>query len=365
MRLAIQTGLDHLREAGNRLTGGGLRSLAKRQLRHLRGAGDRITGGGLRALARRLLSASLRCAMSHSFLEALGRSALGPFPKLSAHLYRLATVPDAVGAISLVNSLYKAAFGHAAEEADLAAWARELRSGMSAEVLAERFVRMAEFQQRHGSSEEVDISYLTALYRDGLGRPAKLQELAFWLAKAEKGATRARVLGAIAGSDEALARALLPAPETGMDYGRWVVAFDTLTDADRAAIRAHIAGLPFRPIISVIVPIGTPSEIAFRESFNSVGAQLYPFWELCVALDLATDPRVRAIPRDWTARDSRIRMIEVKTIEGVATATNAALSLATGEFVAFLRAGDILSEHALYEAAFSLVVNCIIQRKNV
>src|SRR5207253_4282284 len=129
--------------------------------------------GGLRALARRLLSASLRCAMSHSFLEALGRSALQPFPKLSAHLYRLATVPDAVGTKSLVNAHYKAAFGHAAEEADLAAWVRELRSGMSAEVLAERFVRMAEFQQRHGSSEEVDISYVTALYRDGLGRPAK------------------------------------------------------------------------------------------------------------------------------------------------------------------------------------------------
>src|SRR6516164_1985748 len=292
MRLAIQTGLNHLREAGNRLT-----------------------GGGLRALATRLLSTFLRRAISHSFLKAVGRSSLQPFPKLSAHLYRLATVPDAVAAKSLVNSFYKAAFGHAAEEAGLAAWVRELRSGMSVEVLAEHFVRLADFQQRHGSSEEVDINYVTALYRDGLGRPPKLEELAFWLAKAEKEATRAKVLAGIDGSDEALARALLPATETGMDYGRWIVAFDTITNADRAAIRTLIAGLPFRPVISVIMTIGTTSEIPLRESFNSVFAQLYPFWELCVAVDVVADPHVRAILRDWMARDPRIRMIELSAVE--------------------------------------------------
>jgi GT2 family glycosyltransferase len=354
MRLAIQTGLDHLREAGNRVTGGGLRSFANRQLRRLRTAGDRITGGGLRALARRLLSTSLRRAMSQSFLRALGRGALRPFPKLSAHLYRLAAVPDAVAAKSLVNSLYKAAFGGVDEEPGSAAWVREVRSGMSVEVLAERFVRSAEFQQRHGSREEVDINYVTALYRDGLGRPPKLEELAIWLAKAEKGATRAQVLAGMAGSDEALARILLPGPETGMDYGRWVVAFDTITDADRAAIRAQIAGLPFHPVISVIMPIGTTSEIALRESVNSAGTQLYPFWELCVTVDLVADPHVKAILRDWTARDPRIRMTQLNTVASVATAANEALSLATGEFVAFLRAGDILSEDALYEVAFAL-----------
>ena len=116
MRLTIQTGLNHLREAGNRLT-----------------------GGGLRALATRLLSTFLRRAMSHSFLKAVGRSSLQPFPKLSAHLYRLATVPGACRRKSLVNSLYKTAFGCDAEESGLAAWVLELRSGMSVELLAERF----------------------------------------------------------------------------------------------------------------------------------------------------------------------------------------------------------------------------------
>src|SRR5262249_6613523 len=149
-------------------------------LKCLRATGDRVTGGGLRALTRRLLATFLRCAMSHSFLKAMGRSALQPFPKLSAHLYRLATLPDAVAAKStslpdltdspLVDCLYKAAFGRAAEEATLAAWAHELQSGKSLQVIAEGVATSPEFQERHGTSEEVDIKYISALYRSALGR---------------------------------------------------------------------------------------------------------------------------------------------------------------------------------------------------
>jgi hypothetical protein len=76
------SGFGRLRSLGDRQTGGGLRSLANRRLKGLRAAANRITGGGLRALARRLFSRSLRRAMSHSFLKAVGRSPLQPFPKL-------------------------------------------------------------------------------------------------------------------------------------------------------------------------------------------------------------------------------------------------------------------------------------------
>lgn len=96
VRLAIRGGLEHLHDTGNRLTGGGLRSLAKRQLRLLRFAGDRLTGGGLHGLAKRTLTKSLRRAMSHPFLKVLGGSLLQPFPSFSARLYRLATAPDTV-----------------------------------------------------------------------------------------------------------------------------------------------------------------------------------------------------------------------------------------------------------------------------
>jgi hypothetical protein len=75
-----------IREIGDRMTGGGLRSLAKRT----RGLGDRMTGGGLRNLAKRVLLV-------------LGRAVLKPFPKLTTSLCRLTTTPDAVAMPSVVS----------------------------------------------------------------------------------------------------------------------------------------------------------------------------------------------------------------------------------------------------------------------
>jgi predicted SAM-dependent methyltransferase len=217
---------------GDALTGGGLRALAKRRLRRLRETGDRLTGGGLRSLAKRQATKSLRSAMSHPFLKALGRNLLRPFPGLSARLYRLlATAPDAVAmpqnsaattATSLaqlsdhsllVNSLYNAAFGCLADAGGLAHNVRALQSGKSLEDLAEDLVRSAAFRARHGSCQTVDIKYTAAVYLLALGRPPEPQGLAYWLAEGEKGATRAKVLAAVAGSDEALKKLLPGTPE--------------------------------------------------------------------------------------------------------------------------------------------------------
>jgi hypothetical protein len=104
----------------------------------------------------------------------------------------------------LVNSLYKTAFGRTADEVDLADRMYQLRSGTSPEVLAEELTGSAEFQSRHGSSEKVDTEFLTALYRDGLGRRPDPEGLAHWLAQGEKGTTRGQVLAAFAQSTEAL-----------------------------------------------------------------------------------------------------------------------------------------------------------------
>ena len=251
----------------------------------------------------------------------------------------------------LVNSLYKTAFGRPTDPAGLANGVRQLQSGISLEVLAEQIAGSAEFRMRHGYSQTVDIKFLTALYRDGLGRQADLKSLANWLAEGKNGTTRAKVLAGFAASDEAR-EGLLPSKlDSRTAYRRWVALNDTISDVDRGAIRTHIAGLPFRPVISVIIPICNTSEAALCKSFDSVVTQLYPYWELCIAVDSDMEPLWTAIRHERTARDPRIRMAQVATTESLAGATNKAISLATGEFVAFLRGGDVLPEHALYEVA--------------
>jgi GT2 family glycosyltransferase len=254
----------------------------------------------------------------------------------------------------LVRSLYQSAFGRPADQAAVMKWVRQLQAGTSLESLAGDLVRSPEFQARHGSSPEVDINYITALYRDSLGRPPELASLAFWLASQGEAVTRAKVLSALAPSDEALERVQLPTPAAGMDYRRWVVVFDTISDVDRAVIDAHISALTFRPVISVILSVSRISEAALRESLNSVVRQLYPYWELCITTDALADPYLNTIVRDATAHDLRVQPAVQNTSDGSASAINAGLNSATGEFVAFLRAGDLLPEHALYEVAVAL-----------
>jgi GT2 family glycosyltransferase len=256
-----------------------------------------------------------------------------------------------------VNCLFKTAFGCAADTEGLANGIQQLQSGSSLEDLAEQLASSAAFQARHGPNENIDVKYLTALFRDGLEREPTLENLVFWLAEGKRGATRAKVLAGLAKSDEAMERFLPAKADSRTVYSRWIALHDTISDVDRVAIRAHLAGLPFRPVISVIMPIGRTSETALQRSLNSVLTQLYPYWELCLAADVMADPLRTASLNRQTIRDSRIRVAQPVTVEGYAAAANAALDIATGEFVAFLKAGDLMSERCLYELALAFSAN--------
>src|SRR6516162_783401 len=171
----------------------------------------------------------------------------------------------------------------------------------------------------------------------------------------------AGIPAAIAGSKEApgVVESAKPNDRSSRDdanppYSRWVEANDTISDLDRLLIRTHIAGLPYRPVISVIITVNRHSESVLLKSSNSVITQIYPYWELCFAFDVAAGPHRSALVRDWAAQDPRIRLAELGTSGGNAALTNTALKIATGEFVTFLRNGDRMPEHALYEVALAL-----------
>ena len=177
------------------------------------------------------------------------------------------------------------------------------------------------------------------------------------LTKQDIKAKTATVVAGVAGSDEARDRADRSEVDSRTTYNRWVAANDTISDVDRVAIRAHIAGLPFRPVISVVMPIGGTSEAALRRSLNSVFTQLYPYWELCVAADRNHEPLRSALLSRRAADEPRMRAAQSVKGEGIAAVANAGLDAATGEFVAFLRAGDLLSELTLYEVALAFGAN--------
>jgi GT2 family glycosyltransferase len=131
-------------------------------------------------------------------------------------------------------------------------------------------------------------------------------------------------------------------------YRAWVKRYDTLTEADREAIRARIRELPYQPLISVVMPVYDTDEAWLRRAIGSVLRQLYPHWELCLADDHSPRPHVRAVLQEYAARDSRVKLVFRDRNGHISAASNSALALATGEFVALLDHDDELTEHALY-----------------
>lgn len=138
------------------------------------------------------------------------------------------------------------------------------------------------------------------------------------------------------------------------DYDSWISQYDTLHTADRVAIKKHIASFDKLPTFSVVMPTYNTPKKFLRETIESVRNQLYPYWELCVADDASTLTHVRKILERYSRLDSRIKIVFREHNGHISAASNSALELATGDYVALLDHDDVLSEHALY-----MVAECI------
>ena len=132
-------------------------------------------------------------------------------------------------------------------------------------------------------------------------------------------------------------------------YRRWI-ARNTPTDEMLAEMRRTSASLPYRPHFSVITPVYNTDPALLRACIESVKAQAYPNWELCVADDASTSEATRAVLREYQG-DPRIKVTRLARNSHISAASNAALGLASGEFVALLDHDDTLAPEALFEIA--------------
>ncbi|MGH7997247.1 MAG: glycosyltransferase, partial [Opitutaceae bacterium] len=130
-------------------------------------------------------------------------------------------------------------------------------------------------------------------------------------------------------------------------YEHWLHAYDEASPGDREPLRAAAAALP--PLtISVLMPVFDPSPRSLERAIESVRAQAYPNWELCVADDASTDPRIAALLERAAREEPRIKLVRRPRNGHISAATNSALALATGAYAALLDHDDELAPHALY-----------------
>ena len=107
--------------------------------------------------------------------------------------------------------------------------------------------------------------------------------------------------------------------------------------------------------MSVVVPVHDPDPRLLGLALRSVEEQLYPDWELCLVDDaLARSAGWRLLSTFAARRPGRTRLRRLAKPAHIAGATNAALALATGEYVAFLDHDDELTPDALLEVVAAM-----------
>ena len=103
-----------------------------------------------------------------------------------------------------------------------------------------------------------------------------------------------------------------------------------------------------KPLISIVVPVYNPDEQLLIDCIESVIAQSYTNWELCLADDKSTKSYVKKVLKEYGIKDSRIKPVLRKKNGHISAASNSALEVATGEWMALLDHDDLLHEHALF-----------------
>ena len=136
-------------------------------------------------------------------------------------------------------------------------------------------------------------------------------------------------------------------------YEEWVQKH-RLTRSDIEKIKSDIREMSYTPVFSVIIPVFNTEERWLRRCLDSVLAQLYPYWELCIADDASTEVHISDLLNEYMARDSRVRAVFREENGHISASSNSALELARGEFIALLDHDDEITIDALYENAVVL-----------
>lgn len=148
------------------------------------------------------------------------------------------------------------------------------------------------------------------------------------------------------GISHTIQRAKIEKLRNQASYPNWLARNEVL---DIEAMTQEIATFHYQPKISIAMPVYNVEEKWLRLCIDSILNQVYTNWELCMADDASTDPNVKKILTEYQQLDERIRVVFREQNGHISEATNSALAIATGEFVALLDNDDELAINAFYE----------------
>lgn len=141
------------------------------------------------------------------------------------------------------------------------------------------------------------------------------------------------------------------------DYNEWYKKV-RITDEELAKQRESAADFAMQPTFSIVIPVYATPEKFLRRMLDSIREQTYPKFEVCLVdatpyTKIQHDPAQGRTPQEvlaeYAAADSRFRYATLTENLGIAENTNAAIRMATGDFIVLADHDDELEPQALYE----------------
>lgn len=139
-----------------------------------------------------------------------------------------------------------------------------------------------------------------------------------------------------------------------LSYQQWIDEVEIPSLPDEKELGLTLAHMRVKPLISIVMPTFNTAEPHLRACIDSVLDQSYPNWELCIADDASTLKNVRQVLAEYGALDKRIKLVFRPENGHISRATNSALEIAKGDYIALLDHDDELPRHALFFVALTI-----------
>ena len=124
---------------------------------------------------------------------------------------------------------------------------------------------------------------------------------------------------------------------------------DELSDEESLEVlNQRYRALSYTPLVSIIMPTYNSPRAHLMSAIESVISQIYGNWELCICDDGSGDGTISLL-MEVASQDERIKVKRLKENRGISSATNSALEMASGEYIALLDHDDLLTVNALLE----------------
>ncbi len=144
--------------------------------------------------------------------------------------------------------------------------------------------------------------------------------------------------------------------DTG-DYQKWIRLYSNFDHKKALRLKRLIISFHQTPLISIILPVYNPHPKWLKAAIESVLAQVYQNWELCIADDASTNPEIVEVLKHYQHLDPRIK-VHFRSENGhISAASNSALELAGGNWITLLDHDDLLTQDALFWVAETINKN--------